>query len=91
MFLPRACVRGTGRQTRKSKGGHAGDVTPGGRPPRLENAFVTFLEQMYLRRDDGKLALSESFAPEERRGELVADHAPRASAATTKATAMPAV
>ena len=34
------------------------------RPP-LENAFATFLEQGYLRRDDGKLALSETFASEE--------------------------
>ena len=31
----------------------------------LENSFAAFLEQGYLRRDDGKLALSESFASEE--------------------------
>ncbi len=30
--------------------------------PALENAFAAFLEQGYLRREDGKLALSESFA-----------------------------
>ena len=33
--------------------------------PALENAFAAFLEQGYLRRADGKLALSESFASEE--------------------------
>jgi len=33
--------------------------------PTLENALVAFLDQGYLRREDGKLALAESFASEE--------------------------
>lgn len=33
--------------------------------PTLENAFASFVEQGYLRRDEGKLALAESFASEE--------------------------
>jgi glycerol-3-phosphate O-acyltransferase len=33
--------------------------------PTLENAFLAFIEQGYLKRADGKLALAESFASEE--------------------------
>src|SRR6185295_5065114 len=33
--------------------------------PTLENAFAAFLEQGYLQRAEGKLALAESFASEE--------------------------
>jgi glycerol-3-phosphate O-acyltransferase len=33
--------------------------------PTLENAFTAFVEQGYLKRQDGKLALAESFASEE--------------------------
>ena len=33
--------------------------------PTLENAFAAFIEQGYLKRREGKLALAESFASEE--------------------------
>jgi glycerol-3-phosphate O-acyltransferase len=40
--------------------------------PTLENALSTFVEQGYLRREEGKLALSESFAGEEAAGTIEA-------------------
>ena len=33
--------------------------------PTLENAFTAFVDQGYLKRHEGKLALAESFASEE--------------------------
>lgn len=33
--------------------------------PTLENAFAAFVDQGYVKRTDGKLALAESFAPED--------------------------
>ncbi|MEO7331403.1 MAG: hypothetical protein ABI193_22700 [Minicystis sp.] len=40
--------------------------------PALENAFHTFVEQGYLQRSEGKIALAPSFASEEAAGTIEA-------------------
>jgi glycerol-3-phosphate O-acyltransferase len=40
--------------------------------PSIENALHTFVEQGYLRRSEGKLALAESFAGDEAAGTIEA-------------------
>ncbi len=73
---PRACSRGA-RSPRKSLSERRSRIGErmflGGEierseavsQPTLENAFAAFIEQGYLKRREGKLALAESFASEE--------------------------